>query len=305
MTAPCKSYFLVPNFSIPPDGPLLLGNIIADACQPVETLLAPAPQVLDRDNHGKPKIHSTAEKGWHYDRSTYHGSPLGAWAKFLDLLKIGFDGERGGDATQKYSCAEMQTEYFQPNLDMLMARVEDPVVKGIMAMRTGGLGPRRSVYMVTGLMIARGLAIEAEAGQEQNFNANLEANAAALSGGILPLGAGAKAGHKFGTRVRASVEEVIGDRVFGYQLCRLWFSGLGKKARLQADPHRKGAFYSLDEDDGAVGGETETLDVLENLGALGVSQLEDELDDSLEANLTGVLDGEKPYRCVSIKQRWD
>lgn len=307
MTARRKSYFLVPNFNYSPGGPVALGDIIADAYFPAESLLARAPPLPDSSSEQAPEVYSATERGCRYMRSTHQSRALGASARFLQILKMGVEDDRARNIKQNLSCKEMRTEYILPSTEVLKARVADKDVSMVMKTRKGGgLGTRRSVYIITGLMIAKGLTIETEAGQEKVINAEAEIDAAALSGGAAPLSTTVKGSSTTGIQERATVEEVVGERILAYQLSRLQFKGFQeKKTDLEVSSHRKGAFYSIGEEGNEAERDTGVLEVLENLGSPGYSELEEEFDDELDVDTTDVDEGGDIYRYMSIKRRND
>ena len=176
------------------------------------------------------------------------------------------------------------------------AHIANPRVKQVMKMRRAGLGPRRSVYMVTGIKIAKGLAIETEVGGDHALSVEVGVDATAISGGTVRVGAGLAGSRSTGDQELAAIEELVGDRIFAYQLCRLRYAGF-EENRLQAELVRKGAFCSL-EDQGVGPVDTGDLDVLENLGS---SDLEDDIDDEVDIHVTDVADGKEDYRCITIK----
>jgi len=169
-------------------------------------------------------------------------------------------------------------------------------------MRRGGLGTRRAVYIITGVKIAKGLAIANGAGQERGFDAAASVDVTPLSGGAIPLGVGASANRAAGTQQKTTAK-IVGDCTFAYQLCKLRFTGIGNKKALRSDAHRKGAFCKLDNFEDKGDRDPLQLELSENWGGTEILDVEDEADDELEIGAMDVVEEGEPYRCIVINKR--
>lgn len=301
MAAHRKSYFLAPSFDYPANGPIALGNIISDPYFPAESLLVGASRVLDGASQ-EPNLYASIIEGWQDIRAAHNNGRLGVWARFLEIVDTSTAGHWERNTYEDYKCDEMETQYFLPELAYLQTRVADPRVKQVMEMRRGGLGTRRAVYIITGVKIAKGLAIASGAGQERGFDAAASVDVTPLSGGAVPLGVGARAKRTAGTQQKTTAK-IVGDCTFAYQLCKLRFTGIGNKKALRSDAHRKGAFCNVDNHEDQGDRDPLQLELSKNWGGADILDVEDEADDELEVGATDVVEEGESYRCIVFKER--
>lgn len=301
MAAHRKSYFLAPSFDYPANGPIALGNIISDPYFPAESLLAGASKVLDGASQ-EPKLYASTIERWQDIRAAHKNGRLGVWGRFLETVDASTEGHWERNTYEDYKCDEMQTQIFLPDLAHLQTRVADARVKQVMEMRRGGMGTRRAVYIITGVKIAKGLAIASGASQETGFDIDSNIDVTPLSGGAVPLGVGAGANRTAGTQQKTTAK-IVGDCTFAYQLCKLRFTGVGNKKALQSDAHRKGAFCNVDNHEDKGDREPLQLELSENWGGAEIFDVEDEADDELEVGATDVVEEGESYRCIVITKR--
>ena len=158
--------------------------------------------------------------------------------------------------------------------------------------------------MITGVKIAKGLTIHTEAGREKGVEGTIDADTTAISGGTVPAGGGIKGGRNVGTQ-QTSTATAVGDRVFAYQLCRLRYTGGGSSKTQRSDPVRKGAFYSMEDEEAFKDNEIGALEVNHDLGGLELSELEDEIDDELDLSAIDGVERDEEHRWITVKKRSD
>jgi hypothetical protein len=140
----------------PGTGPIALGNIIADPLRPH--------RALTTVNVGTLKaVYPPIETMTDYDRSMTRGTSsdlsMAVWAKFVQTVSAKVSGERGTSVHTNYTMDALETAYFvtDPPLEEIEARLKVPRVQAVV--KAGSMpGLRQPVYMVTGLMIAKGFA---------------------------------------------------------------------------------------------------------------------------------------------------
>jgi len=158
------------------------------------------------------------------------------------------------------------------------------------------------VYIITGVKIAKGLAIASAEGQERGFDAAASVDVTPLPGGGVPLGVAARPKRTAGTQQKTTAK-IVGDCTFAYQLCKLRFTGIGNKKALRSDAHRKGAFCNVDNHADKGDRDPLQLELSEKWGGAELLDVEDEADDELEVGATDVVEEGESYRCIVISKR--
>lgn len=150
--ASSRTYFVLTNLDLPPDGPIRLGSIIADPLEP-EEILNPGEVVALPSDH----VHTSHKRDWNITESLENGH-VSVTARFLSSLRLNDTTADGSDAefTSRFSIEDVETLDFAPTQDYIDAAVNKPSVRGYLE----GCQYELPIYMITGLKIGRGLAQE-------------------------------------------------------------------------------------------------------------------------------------------------
>jgi len=211
-----KTYFALSSFDHPPDHTIQLGQLITQPSTPWARLASPLPI-------SESAIASTVKQDWGTELRRDREQRVGIWAQFAAMiLGVGADAvvSWSQQHTDVFQFEELETQFFEPELEYVQASVAG-VAKWVKA------NPRKSVYMVTGVKIARGaqhLTAHAK-GIDFDFKPGVDAMpfvGVPISGGPL-VGAGRKRGEM--TWFSDS-----SDFVFAYRLRRIIIKrqGVGK-----------------------------------------------------------------------------
>jgi len=233
---PTPSYVLAPTLDTP-DGPIALGNIIRD------------PKVPDERDNGRepaaiPNISQAFKYNYHVDATT-SGRQSGAFlASFLSTLGI------GGDITSRHSSSNshsfsfsfsvkvLETRKFNPSSDYIEAALHDPnVVTYIMS----GTLRRRPMYMITGIMVARGASAVIQHLQERRIYVQVGVNANAAG---LPLEVEPKVDVSSDSKKSVAFDDSC-DFVLAYRLRKIVVS---RKDDVTSKHYTKGAFLNTKEE---------------------------------------------------------
>ncbi|KAI9692087.1 MAG: hypothetical protein M1820_009522 [Bogoriella megaspora] len=150
MAALRPSYMLVPNWDFPADGAIALGNIVKDPKRP--------DRALYKANLDAALVTSITKNGWSFSSQDVRNGSVGLWASALAKIS-GLGGEASTNASRNlddvWKCDELETRYFEPSDDFISGALFSEIV-------TIYTGNRwwKSVYMITGLKIAKGATIE-------------------------------------------------------------------------------------------------------------------------------------------------
>jgi hypothetical protein len=230
-----KTYRLAPNTYYPPGGSLAIGRILSDPDDPSSCLNTSSP-VAFADS----EIQKSWKTDWKSEKSRIHSGVISIWARFLQV--IGLDAEASVNwGTQKrdaYEFGRLDIEFVDPGREkieeaMRAASQVDAYIKS-----SEFSSP---VYMITGVMIARGAAIAETRSNELGTH---------MRAGFDGTPAGAPAGG--GPEVTLSSKSVDGvsyggssDFVFAYRLREIVY----EKGFMQSKPYYEGGLY-VDEEDG-------------------------------------------------------
>jgi hypothetical protein len=240
MTSSTKTYFLAPNFDFPPppSGLIDLGSIITDPKKPDRSLnkgelvLIPAHAIF-----------TTTKTDWTASRSQLHAVDGGIWTSFLQTI-IGLSAEvdvsRSKGKDEVYRCKVLETQYFQPDDAYILANLQNPRVQGYVKT---GWPVKKSVYMITGLKIARGVSAETEVSEEYGVGGKVGVDATAFTGGV-PVSGGPKG------KWSSKSSEGIGfggseDFVFAFRLIKIKPK---KEGCFEEGDYNKAALYDLGTD---------------------------------------------------------
>lgn len=222
-----KSYILCPNFSFQPDGPIRLGNIIADPSKPTK------PIIKFDDSKAKPETVTTPETK-HIINSD-HGRSLhgGVWARFLEFAGVSAGVKLSSDVLTQY-VMDMDVTYFkeEPTDAEAAEIVKDKKVQAVMKSGIFGSEP---VFMITGLRIAKGFRVMSQvlSGQEGKIDGSVQS-----AGGFSVGGQGGSGQRVAGQESFRSGKDII----FAYQLHIISEKGW-KEKRIEIDVHTPKAAY--------------------------------------------------------------
>ncbi|KAJ3497062.1 hypothetical protein NLG97_g2188 [Lecanicillium saksenae] len=212
-------FILVPNWNFKPDGPVSLGNIILDPLRPHLSLLRVDPNLLG----DRMSVHVTEKTNVVYKTSS--SSTYGVWSKFLNIAGIEADPglpKATKDRIGEYSIDSLETQMIEIRDDFLARQCSDPKVRN--AMRSGRW-QTRSVYIVTGIKIARGFKFSETA--SRTFRGEMGVLSAIDS-------VGTAVDNTWGVKPSPGIDGGVpplswksgDDIIFAYQLHRVSFKGL-------------------------------------------------------------------------------
>ncbi|KAJ9151783.1 Aldehyde dehydrogenase, conserved site [Pleurostoma richardsiae] len=235
------TYLLVPNFTFKPEnGPIALGNIIADPTRP-HRVLSPL-QVASLSRY--PRVERFTEYDSRMARDSSRDMSLALWTQFLQGVTAKISGARGGSAVSEYTMDALETIYFisDPSHEEIVARVKEPRVQA--AIRSG-LGRRSPVYMVSGLKIAKGFS--AMKGKRQYSSQAAEAGGAVPSPvGDISVGGSVSRIKDFSESQEWRAGE---DIVLAYQLLKIEMKGSKDEGVVYDEFRHKAAYLSTDDSD--------------------------------------------------------
>ena len=148
--ASSRTYFVLTNFDLPPDGPIQLGSIIADPLEPEEILNSGEVVALPSDY-----VHTSHKRDWNIAESLQNGQ-VSVTARFLSSLRLDDTNATGGVSrvTSRFSIEDVETIDFTPTQNYIDEAINKESVRGYLEGCQNGL----PVFMITGLKIGRGLA---------------------------------------------------------------------------------------------------------------------------------------------------
>lgn len=238
MTSSTKTYYLAPNFDFPPPpgGLIDLGSIIADPNKPDRSLNKS--ELVSIPAHA---IFTRTKTDWTASRSQLQAVDGGIWTSFLQTiigLSADVDVSRSKGKDEVYRCKILETQYFQPDDAYIVANLQNPRVQGYVKT---GWPVKKSVYMITGLKIARGVSAETEVSKEHGVEGKLGVDATALAGGV-PVSGGPKG--KWSSKNSEGI--AFGgseDFVFAFRLLKIKPK---KEGYFKEEDYNKGALYNLE-----------------------------------------------------------
>ena len=229
-----KTYIAAPTRSTPPDGPILLGNIIASPRNPEDSLNDNEPVSLNNN------YFRAYEKGWSHKTEHHHDTSGGFFTQFFQIDGLGSDI----DFQHKSSKAEelsgdLEISWFNPQKPYINQSIQHSGVQSYLESNKF----REPVYMITGVMVLRGAAALNKNIKERGFHTQVGVDLSALS---VPVSVGPKLGVSGGTQNEVASSE-ISDFVLAFRLTRI---KVKRDGRVESDRYTKGASYSLDSEVG-------------------------------------------------------
>ncbi|KAL8364565.1 hypothetical protein RB595_003718 [Gaeumannomyces hyphopodioides] len=253
------TYLLAPNWNFPFDGPIALGNIVGDPFRPHRSLSKPAADAP------APATITSVESNRHLELERIRRVNLNMWAKISELARFDIGVHRTKATTVALEMLQLDTIYFrdEPSADDIATRAREPRVRTVLETRKWGR--RGTVYMVSGLKVARGFKLDrmASSGNVVRLGAGGEVAPGVSAGAELELGARTR---------RAEGFEAANDIIFAYQLLRIRLKGRGENATLELDEFQHDA--QLLTGDGEEGEEKMEADGQVDLETDGASLVE-------------------------------
>tara|TARA_R110002003_G_scaffold2123_1_gene24040 strand:- start:2297 stop:3277 length:981 start_codon:yes stop_codon:yes gene_type:complete len=235
-------YFEMPNFDTPPESLVRLGQIIHDFEKPTDVVAPPPPHPSLQHS---PTVYTMIQSDWESNKRKLVAGSVGVWTQFLaSVLGLGADVslllERGQADIFKFD--KLETSFIEPDLDYVRAAMASPE-----AVRFYQDNPRKPAFIVTGIKIARGAAIERLKRRKYGAEGNAGADSTPIVGAPVTLGPSGTLG-----RGVTSSTKFLGssDFVFAYRLKKIIKDRSNTVSGVK--DHVKGAVHGLEDDD-AVG----------------------------------------------------
>lgn len=215
----------MPSFDYPPDGRVQLGQIITSPRDPYERLADPLPiedQAIARNT--KTDYHEVIEKA--------QRGKIGLWVQFLASF-FGVGGDVSGKWVTEHShilqFRELESTCFEPENNYLMDSVASSETIRTHIKKT----PGKSLYMITGVKIARGARSILQEKKARGLGAKSGVDATAFTGAPIQGGPDFKIETAHYEKVQFGGSK---DFVFAYRLLRIIpkRSGVIKKKRYEA-----------------------------------------------------------------------
>jgi hypothetical protein len=228
-----KSYFLAPRFDWGADGPVRLGNIVANPSTPHE------PKNIEL--FPLPTIHESEYLNWKDEKTRRLNGTMGIWAQFLQFLGLGGEvsidfGESKKDVHQ---FDKLVTRYIIPEDAYIEERMQDQKVHDFLEEHKF----KKRVYLITGIKIACKPVASTVVTKEFGTHGKLGAD-------FTSLGAAVSVGPKVDTssgKTSSTSFQGGSDFVFAYQLREIFYKKVRNKVSLQSREVVKGAMYGLDD----------------------------------------------------------
>lgn len=237
-----RTYILAPNFRIKPSsGTIALGSIVADPLRAHRALTTVEDGRLATEY---PRIEKFSEHERNISRSESGELSMAIWAQFVQTISAKVSGSRGLSHESNYSMNTLETTYFvtDPKLKEIESRINTPRIKAIV--NPGWLpGQRKPVYMVTGIMVAKGFTANRQ--RSKHHSGEVEVGGTVPTAGV-DVGINAARSRNVGDSDSWTAGE---DIVFAYQLLKIEVKGR-KGTRIEYDELRhKAAFLGNEDDD--------------------------------------------------------
>ncbi|KAI1753500.1 hypothetical protein F4782DRAFT_78581 [Xylaria castorea] len=237
-----KTYFLCPPSDFihpPPAGPICLGSIIRSTSTPQYPLnRANIAAVADA-------VPPVVETDWKKTISIEKGLGLGVYAQFLQLaiggLPLGpeVDAKHSNKTANAFAFDTVTTLAFEPTQEYVEEAIKAPAVQTWLREPKQRFVPVVSLFLVTGMKLAKGARIKYSTSQSTKVTGNFGVFAPALGTTFGPKG------HWISTDDDETEFNREAEFVFAFRVKRLKFG-----RRLKVEECNKGAFL-------AVGGERE------------------------------------------------
>jgi hypothetical protein len=265
MGSPVKSYFLAPNFDIPPppEGPVALGSIIYNPAAPERSLNRDDPIPIPPAS-----IYTSHKENWKVSQAHLRERSVGVWAQISQLIiglggKINFDHNH--DSGTVYDCQRLDTQRFQPDNDYIWRSLQNARVQNYIKRAWFG----KPVYMITGIKVARG--VTAESLESKQYGGTVKVGVDGTPVGV-PITVGPKASSS-SEHIEAISWGGSSDFVLCYSLSKI--RSRKNDGTFTEGVFNKGALYDIDGDrevETGVDGLQDTWEITE----MGVDDDEDD-----------------------------
>lgn len=227
-----KTYFIAPNLDYPHGGPLRLGAILTSPSDPGSCInrdgTIPFPSNMP--------VSRTLKTDWRSERKRRAGGTVGIWAEFLKFLGMEVEANIGyeRETSDVYKFDVLETESVEPTKDYIEESVLDPVVSSHIV----ETGYRKSIYMITGVKVARGATVALQ--KRWEVGGHVRVGADAMFTGV-PLTTGPQIGVAGGRGDHVSFKGGS-DFVFAYRLREIYYE---RGLRMRDRQYTKGALYDV------------------------------------------------------------
>lgn len=174
-----KHYFLPPVPEVPVDGPIRLGNIVADprhVFEPVNNYPVHPSSCLEKVNITNSGPSSIA-------LGKLRKKNIGLFAELPAIVNATLNADYGADAEERWEFQNLQTIWFTPSVDYVRQSLADTVVQLYIQTNQSWLG-HTNLYMVTGIKIAFGASALSEFATSYGFNGAIGLDLSALGAPI-------------------------------------------------------------------------------------------------------------------------
>ncbi len=233
MANPVKTYFFPPTRENPPDGPIVLGAIIAKNSSvetPLSEEIVPIPTSI--------KIRIRTEEKWKWIKEKDRDGSIGVFAQFLSSV-VGVGGDASTNLArgraEEHGADRLETRVFTPTQEYVKeslkkAPLSDEFVRA-----------KKGVYMITGVKIAYVASGKTTRTSKHGFELSPSVNLAAAS---VPITPGMKLSGNMADKEEVSFES-SSDYVFAYRLTRIQY--MPKQGIYAIEDFRKGALYNFED----------------------------------------------------------
>jgi hypothetical protein len=217
-----KSYFAAPNFDCGPAGPVALGSLLSDPCDPEESLNKQPVTISDTE------IHTTTHNNFEETLKKQRAIGGGIWFKFLECmgLEISGDGDTTKERIAKFD--KLETRMFRPSDDYVKTSVAAPEVQKHLT----GHGMNKPLYLITAVKIAYGASVTEMEGKSGKGK---------LSAGLDGSPSVTSAMHGSNEDSRTTRFDSSTPFVFAYRLRQVRY----REGILTHEPYRDGALYGV------------------------------------------------------------
>ena len=242
MAAARKTFFLAPDLTFPPDGPIRLGVILPNPSCPSHAINLDSVVRIDEE-----VIYSTQDMDWKFSHETKKKS--GAFARAPATMFPASQDNRSSQTFHIDQFDQLTTKYFYPSNEYVAkSMASESVLEYVQQKRFGA-----SLYMVTGVKIA------SKGTKFHGVYGNIDGAAVGAPPGVV-------AQFSKGEEISSQTSSEI---VFAYSLRRIVYSRL--RGGFPAKSYTKGARFSTDadlwnmkddEDDDEYEAQSQRIDVL-------------------------------------------
>ena len=226
-----KTYFLAPNLDYPPSSNISLGRIWTDPSDPGTCINPDGPLPFPSNmqvQHG----HKTE---WRNKTGGQHKGLIAIWARFLQV--VGIDAEASitwhNSKGDTYEFKTLDTEFIDPTMEYYTQSVLAPSVAEYIVETKF----KKSIYMITGVKIARGADVEQARSKEAGTHLKVGVDGTTAGS---PVAAGPEVTIS-SSKTETTSSKGSSDFVFAYRLREIYYS----KGKVKHREHNKGALQDL------------------------------------------------------------